>query len=263
MPENIVVVIARYRENLAWVHDTVPHYCHVIVMNKGDPIGTNVHPNSRVHDIPNIGRESEAYLRYILSNYDDLSEIIIFLQGDPFPHIEANLRNTLIAICNDAKSLPCYPISMRWLRSKQIPPDSVIDANRSTAPHAPNALHFERMNCFNLDSERYHDAGTPGIVTRYHRYYNVPNGKNIMSHASRLIGMKNEIAEDTRSLLFFFAANFAVRKASILQHDIDVYRRMADQAKSCPTWGFICERLWFVLFDRDHALSDLDTIDFF
>lgn len=35
---------------------------------------------------PNIGMESHAYFSYIVENYDNLSDILVFCQGNPFDH---------------------------------------------------------------------------------------------------------------------------------------------------------------------------------
>jgi hypothetical protein len=39
-------------------------------------------------DIPNVGREAETYLRYIIENYNCLPEYVAFLQGHPFDHLK-------------------------------------------------------------------------------------------------------------------------------------------------------------------------------
>ena len=41
--------------------------------------------------LPNIGREAHTYLYYIITHYHDLPEAVIFLQGNPFPHLPLEL----------------------------------------------------------------------------------------------------------------------------------------------------------------------------
>jgi hypothetical protein len=36
--------------------------------------------------LPNVGRESHTYIRYIVDHYERLPEVIVFAQGNPFPH---------------------------------------------------------------------------------------------------------------------------------------------------------------------------------
>jgi len=70
------LVIALYNEDLTWLNQL--SFNHTIY-NKG---------NSTIDSIPlpNIGRESDTFLNYILNNYHNLPDTIAFLQGNPFPH---------------------------------------------------------------------------------------------------------------------------------------------------------------------------------
>lgn len=65
----MLLVVCRYNEDISWLQDTE---LKSIVYDKN--IGEN------------IGRESEAFTRYIVENYNNLPEIIVFLQGNPFHH---------------------------------------------------------------------------------------------------------------------------------------------------------------------------------
>jgi hypothetical protein len=74
-----MLVIAKYNEDISWIKNVDIPY---IIYNKGNkPIeGCNI------ISLPNIGRESHTYLSFIIENYYNLPENIIFCQGDPFPH---------------------------------------------------------------------------------------------------------------------------------------------------------------------------------
>lgn len=69
-----LVVISKYNEDVSWV-DKLTH--DVIIYDKSE----NPLPNSIKR--PNIGREGETLLHYIIENYYDLPDLTIFLQGDP------------------------------------------------------------------------------------------------------------------------------------------------------------------------------------
>ncbi len=66
-----MIVIAKYKEDISWVKDLKYPY---IIYDKSK-------------DIPNVGRESETYLRFILENYNNLPDYTVFLQGKPFDHL--------------------------------------------------------------------------------------------------------------------------------------------------------------------------------
>ena len=94
------VVIAKYKENIDWTN-TVEN---VKIYNKG-PDG----------DIPNIGREGETFLRYIIEHYEVLPDFVVFLQGDPFPHMPPSVNKDTIGYQIKNKQLnkpiePCFGI---------------------------------------------------------------------------------------------------------------------------------------------------------
>jgi hypothetical protein len=71
------VVVARFEEDVEWVKE-IEH--KVYLYNKGS--------SSVLNEIKlsNVGRESQTYLHHIVTNYYNLDDITIFLQGDPHEH---------------------------------------------------------------------------------------------------------------------------------------------------------------------------------
>jgi hypothetical protein len=76
------LVVARYSESLDWLQQINSEY-QINVYNKGNAIN-----NSFTTNLENIGREAHTYLKYIVDNYDNLAETIVFCQGNPFPHCQ-------------------------------------------------------------------------------------------------------------------------------------------------------------------------------
>lgn len=120
MPHSYKVVVAKYKEDIDWlIHMDLNN---VIVYDKsGDPIPGAI-PRK------NVGREAETYFHYILENYYNLPEYVIFLQGDPFPHIEnenicaENLQENLTYLLNTypprEKAIPFFT---KWLYYPKVP----------------------------------------------------------------------------------------------------------------------------------------------
>ena len=67
------IVVARYNEDIEWLRSEMDH---CILYNKGDALNLD-------HEIrlKNVGRESEPYLRYIITHYDHLPEVVVFTQA--------------------------------------------------------------------------------------------------------------------------------------------------------------------------------------
>jgi hypothetical protein len=77
---NLKIVISRYNENLEWI---LPYEDLFVVYNKGD---NNINYIKDYKNLDNIGRESHTYIQYIIDNYDNLPDYVMFLQGNPFDH---------------------------------------------------------------------------------------------------------------------------------------------------------------------------------
>lgn len=76
--KNLEVVVARYNESVDWVKDL--NY-NAIVYNK------NKEDNDVfLNNLPNVGREGHTFFHHIVNNYDNLSDYIAFVQGNPFDH---------------------------------------------------------------------------------------------------------------------------------------------------------------------------------
>lgn len=72
------LIVSRYNEDINWLEKINFNYT---IYNKGlDDIS---YPYIRLR---NVGRETDTYLNYIISNYNKLPEIVVFCQGNPFDH---------------------------------------------------------------------------------------------------------------------------------------------------------------------------------
>lgn len=80
--KNKVAVLSRYKEiNNFWFNLLSKDY-NVIVYNKNE--GENL--------LPNIGREGHTFVNYIVENYNDLPDEILFSQYDPIDHFSKNKK---------------------------------------------------------------------------------------------------------------------------------------------------------------------------
>lgn len=92
---NADIVVAQYRENIDWLQ----HLKHNSIRNillyrkyKSSQIFRkelnlqNINHKIIAKYLPNTGRESHTYLTYCVEFYDNLPDVIFFLQGNPFAH---------------------------------------------------------------------------------------------------------------------------------------------------------------------------------
>ena len=88
---NKEIIVSRYNENVDWINQ-VRTDINISIYNKGYEDIDTPRPNTRVIGVPNIGREGETFLRHIKENYGNLSDNIIFAQGNPFAHYKSFLE---------------------------------------------------------------------------------------------------------------------------------------------------------------------------
>lgn len=99
--DSCFAVVAKYTEDVSWVRELC---CNYVIYDKSK-------------DIPNVGRESETYLRFILENYDNLPEYTVFLQGKPFDHLrEWSVK--FINKCINSISSPDVPVPLNHLETE-------------------------------------------------------------------------------------------------------------------------------------------------
>ena len=82
LTNNIEIVISRYNEDLDWLKDDPFNKYPVHIYNKG--INDDYYQSPNIKNIillKNVGRESHTYLYHIIHNYNNLSNITIFLPG--------------------------------------------------------------------------------------------------------------------------------------------------------------------------------------
>lgn len=91
MRDNVKVIIAKYTENIDWI-DALD-YDYVVYDKSNMPVAT-------ARPLVNIGREAHTYFTHILKEYDQLAAMNIFLQGDPFDHIDDRGRATVETLKN-------------------------------------------------------------------------------------------------------------------------------------------------------------------
>ena len=111
----IDLVISHYNEDLKWIKDIKKDRIHKIfiyskynnqqehagirqrnINKKFDSVEYYNHLSDKIRKIksPNIGRESETYLRYCFEQYNSKVDGVVFLQGQP--HVDIRIVNSWI-----------------------------------------------------------------------------------------------------------------------------------------------------------------------
>ena len=72
------LVVNQYKYDISWVNEYTDNY---VIYDKGN---TEIE-SDKVIKLPNIGHNIHTYFHYIIENYDNLPDVIIFVKGDIVP----------------------------------------------------------------------------------------------------------------------------------------------------------------------------------
>ena len=76
------VVVAHYDEDLDWLASQA-HHCHIY--HKGDEMKPRFQ-YQQWEKLPNVGREGHTFLHHIITNYNSLANVTVFVQGSLKEH---------------------------------------------------------------------------------------------------------------------------------------------------------------------------------
>ena len=82
-------IISRYAEDISWIKDYKVDY---VIYNKGEELSEEYNTKT----MPNIGNNQYDIFHFIHENYDNLPEVMAFVQGDPFYHCKKEVFDKLI-----------------------------------------------------------------------------------------------------------------------------------------------------------------------
>jgi hypothetical protein len=239
---HVQLVIARYSEDIRWVR---AYKDIAIVYNKG--IYHDTLDTLNVIQLENIGREGHTYLHHMITAYDSLKERTIFSQGDPFSHNDT----FLFAIDNCDKLDDVMPLGLGYLVNNDLPPQKLLDKIKQKTDYGLEYAIFKiNKNCDYMNESYFYDAGALGFVTTYRSYYKIEQSLSIiesMLRRSKFPYFPND------TFYFSFSGLFAVNRAAIKAHDIEVYINLKEELLSENNQGgvngYLLERLWLHIFN--------------
>lgn len=200
------IVVARYNENIEWLKSDMSN---CIIYNKGNKL--NIYNEIL---LKNVGRESETYLHYIITNYYNLPDVVVFTQARISDHKGINDINYLIKIKNEA---------LTYSKSRDILTHYDLGEN----------IHFDKE--WNLRKDGYYLRD------------NYKNNKPI----TFLEWFKRNIDKNYPNPIYIYINGiFAVKKENIINKPIEYYKRLIEEVNHHinSTEGHFFERSWFYIF---------------
>jgi hypothetical protein len=201
-------VVARYNENIEWLRDEMDH---TILYNKGSPLNLK---NEIM--LENVGRESDTYLHYIITHYDELPDVVVFTQARISDHKGRDDVNYLRHIKHEA-------------------------------------LHKKKSQNFMLHHETpYHTCCWDKEWNLIHgNYYLQDNYKNNQPITFIEWFKKNINPSYPNPIYIYCNAIFAVRKECILNKPVEYYQQLRSEVNhhDNSAEGHFFERSWYYIFE--------------
>lgn len=226
---NLEIVVSRYNEKLEWLKDEPFNEYPVIIYNKGPNDNYYKAPNI-VKTVPleNVGREGHTYLYHIIHNYDNLSDITVFLPGS------VNLENK-------------YPKSKLTVLEGAKHNNTVLlkDYSWNIQNGVKNELYDFQLDQWQTSDSNNRDAGTElNLLTAETR----PYGKWYEKHFP-----------DVNIEYVSYLGILCIHKRHILQHPKSYYENLIQELNthSNPEVGHYLERSWIAVF---HPMDDISIV---
>ena len=254
------LVIARYKENISWLKH-VPKSFRIFIYNKGKRLPLFQRFRCRRDDrieiinVPNQGRETETYLRYIkeTEDYGNPKKFTVFCQGDPFEHSPDFLK--LLNHINYWESL--QPLSFRWRKDREIPPQDVLNMDKTNFINGLR-IRVETFSLYTLQSPFFYDEGVPYITEDYLSKNKLSEGTNISEHFLKKCQLP-QLAESAASHnfgRFTFGAIFAVKNQLLNDLPEISVKSMLELSLEHYTSGYLFERHWFHIFGKSFLFHE-------
>lgn len=200
------IIVSRYNENINWLNGEIEN---CIIYNKGNKLNIE-----NEICLKNVGRESETYLHYIITNYNNLPDVVVFTQAKISDHKKNADVNYLISI-----------------------KDSALKYSKST--------DFYRHNYIGNDK----NWGKTWNL-RKDGYYLKDNYKND-NPITFLEWFKNNIDTNYPNPFCIYQNGiFAVKKENIINKPVDYYKKLILEVNHHinPSEGHFFERSWYYIF---------------
>ena len=216
--KTIDLVVSRYAEDLNWLNELdLKQFRRIIVYNKGPKITQKeVKKMAEIIELPNVGRCDHTYLYHIITNYDKLSDVTIFLT----------------ASCS---------MDYKWENAKRTI-DTALRTYDSVFVGSHHTDVAKEMANFKLDEWKSSESNNA---------QNNPETK-LLPSPERPFGVwykKNFGSTQVNAVVYH--GIFAVSKRHIRQRSLKSYKELIRylDTHSNPEVGHYFERAWLAIFD--------------
>jgi hypothetical protein len=213
--KNIEIIVSRYNEDLKWTTEEPFNKFNYTVYNKGKNENFEKAKVTKIVPLENVGRCDHTFLYHIIENYNNLSEINVFLPGSiNLEWKKEKAKNLLYKIMyfNEAVFLGSYSASVR-------------------NEFKNFSLDFWRATDSNNLSMNNEDTLKPSILRPFGKWFDYHFGNTTVKY-------------------YCINSIFSINKNDIIKHNIVRYHKLIYglSLHSNPEVGHYCERGWGAIF---------------
>ena len=221
---DVDIIVARYNEDLKWTLYPPFNKYKYIVYNKGVNNDFEMENVKKVIPLKNVGKCDHTYLYHIISNYDNLADINIFLPGSvDMPHKKR--------------------IAKRILKEIQLTNQAVF-------------ISYD----VNDIKKKFYDFRMSSYKTTYYKNSMLNQEITLKKSEIRPYGLwYSNLFGDIEVGCFIYYGIFSIHKNDIIQHPKSRYETLIKDLSdhSNPEVGHYFERSWCAVF---HPLNETNII---
>ena len=214
--DNVEIVVARYNEDMKWTLQFPFNLFTYTVYNKGVNENFEKSRVTKIVSLPNVGTEVHTYFHHIVANYNNLSDITVFIPAS----IERMCKiykflNTLRFIIQNKRA--CFPHD-----------DVVEDVQQHFYDF--ELTNWSGTNASNLQASSRNEL-VPCAIKPYGKWYeSVFNNKKVQYWSYNSI--------------------FSLAKEDIMQHPVEYYAGFeCEFTDKNMELGHYVERSWYAVFE--------------
>jgi hypothetical protein len=229
------LVVARYIEDVSWV-DAFDG--EVTIYNKGGAMNCN--PKANILPLSNVGREAHTFLHHLVNRYEQLADVTVFAQGEPFIH-----SPDFLLLMNKRFS-QSQPLSFYYLEG-QVPPAEALAMSKAYWPEGLR-VYVEMMNhhfLAILPVPYFDDGLNTVIIPQFVRDYGLNRDQDFFQFLWGIFGISERLPD---LLPFSFGSQMSVPREAIHRHPRKVYERMLQWSVQGKMNAHVIERIWLTLF---------------
>jgi glycosyltransferase involved in cell wall biosynthesis len=239
------IVIARFDEDLSWFK--APPADQVTVYNKG-----YIRPDHYDIILPNEGREAGTYLYHIISNWENLAEQTVFLQGNApikSPDIIQLLQNyydSVQPLTWRTRESPLEYVSRQFVQDG-VPPRFFRQGNDSEYVNGARVTvdWLDRNGRCVYPGYFYEPSWELAIIAPLRKDCSIPPLTYFLDWAWECLDEQSSLP---LLLPHVYSAMMSVPRKAIKARPKEFYQRCYNLLDEEPRWAWILEKLWLVIF---------------